>query len=151
MNRKTTLVALLIALTNALTICHAQQIHTVAFSYDVDGNRITREILFGRMGGEEKSMEANEEFLSSITDHFETIRVSLYPNPTNDKFFVEIKGETSEKADAMLTHISGAVLEKRTLTNSVESFDLSGLASGLYLFKLTMKNETHIWKVIKKQ
>lgn len=147
MNRQLRIVALLIALVSAWPICHAQQTHTVAFSYDLDGNRTNREILFGRM---ERTGEASEELLPSATDFFETMEVSLYPNPTNDKFFVELKGNANEKAEATLTHISGAVLEKRILTDSRELFDLSGLAPGIYLLKLTVDNETHVWKVIKK-
>lgn len=91
MNRQLRIVALLIALIGALPICHAQQTHTVAFSYDLDGNRINREILFSRM---ENTGEASEELLPSALDFFETMEVNLYPNPTNDKFFVEIKGDT---------------------------------------------------------
>ena len=148
MNRQLRIVALLIALIGAWPFCRAQQTQTVTFAYDLDGNRTNREILFGRM---ERTSDANEELFPSAKDSFETMEVSLYPNPTNDKVFVEIKGDTSEKAEATLTHISGAVLEKRILTNSLESFDLSGQASGIYLLKLTVDNETHVWKVIKKQ
>ena len=148
MNRQFRIVAFLIALVSAWPTCHAQQTQTVTFAYDLNGNRITREILFGK---QERNGETSEELLPTATDFFETMEVSLYPNPTNDKFFVEIKGNTSEKAEAALTHISGAVLEKRILTNSLESFDLSEFAPGLYLLKLTVDNETHVWKVIKKQ
>ena len=148
MNRQLRIVALLIALIGAWPVCHAQQTQTISFSYDLDGNRTNREILFGRM---ERTGEASEELLPSATDFFETMEVSLYPNPTNDKFFVEIKGDTNEKAEATLTHISGAVLKKRILTDTLELFDLSGLTPGLYLLKLTVDDETHVWKVIKKQ
>ena len=148
MNRQFRIVALLIALIGAWPVCHAQQPQTVTFAYDLNGDRITREILSGKL---ERNEETSEELLPTATDFFETMEVSLYPNPTNDKFFVEIKGNTSEKAEAALTHISGAVLEKRILTNSLESFDLSEFAPGLYLLKLTVDNETHVWKVIKKQ
>ena len=113
----------------------------------VHGITKTREILFGK---QERNVETSEEFLPTATDFFETMEVSLYPNPTNDKFFVEIKSDTSEKAEATLTHISGAVLEKRILVNSLESFDLSGHAVGVYLLRIEVGNETHIWKVIKK-
>jgi len=147
MNRQFRIVALLIALVSAWPICHAQQTQTVTFAYDLNGNRITREILFGK---QERNGETSEEFLPTATDFFETMEVSLYPNPTNDKFFVELKGDTNEKAEATLTHISGAVLEKRILTNSLESFDLSDHAVGVYLLRIEVGNETHIWKVIKK-
>ena len=148
MNRQLKIVALLIALIGAWPVCHAQQTQTVTFAYDLNGNRITREILFGK---QERNVETSEEFLPTATDFFETMEVSLYPNPTNDKFFVELKGDTNEKAEATLTHISGAVLEKRILKDSRELFDLSGLAPGIYLLKLTVDNEIHVWKVIKKQ
>ena len=148
MNRQFRIVALLIALVSAWPICHAQQTHTISFSYDFDGNRTNREILFGRL---ERTGEANEELLPFATDSFETIEVNLYPNPTNDKFFVEFKGDTNERLEATLTHISGAILEKRILTDNRELFDLSGLAPGIYILNLTVDNETHAWKVIKKQ
>ena len=148
MNRGLKIVALLIVLTGVWKACLAQQPQTVTFTYDLEGNRTNREILFGRM---ERNCKSNEGLVSSATDFFEVMVVSLYPNPTNDMFFVETKGDTSEKAEAMLTHISGAVLEKRILTCSQELFDLSGLAPGIYLLKLTVGNETHVWKVIKKQ
>lgn len=146
MNRQFRIVALLIALVSAWPICHAQQTQTVTFAYDLNGNRITKEILFGK---QERNGETSEEFYSSATDSFETMEVSLYPNPTNDKFFVELKGDTNEKAEATLTHISGAVLEKRILADSRELFDLSGYAAGVYLLRLEVGKETHIWKVIK--
>lgn len=148
MNRKTIIAALMMALSCAWTVCEAQQTHTVAFGYDLDGNRISREILFIRM---ERNGEAKGEFLSSVTDSLETIEVSLYPNPTNDRFFVKIKGETGKNVEAALAHVSGAVLEKRVLSSSLESFDLSGVASGVYLLKLTVDKKTYVWKVIKKQ
>lgn len=149
MNRQLRIVALLIALIiGAWPVCHAQQTQTISFSYDLDGNRTNREILFGRL---ERAGGVNEELLHFATDSFETIEVNLYPNPTNDRFFVEFKGDTNEKSEATLTHISGAVLEKRILTDTRELFDLSGLAPGIYILNLTVDNETHAWKVIKKQ
>lgn len=148
MNRRIRIAALLIALIGAWPVCHAQQTQTVTFAYDLDGNRTNREILFERM---ERNGKTDEESFPSATDFFETTEVSLYPNPTNDKFFVAIKDDTSKKAEATLTHVSGAVLERRIMNNSRELFDLSGLAPGMYFLKLTVNNETHVWKVIKKQ
>ena len=94
MNRQLKIVALLIALVSAWPVCHAQQTQTVTFAYDLNGNRITREILFGK---QERNGETSEEFLPTATDFFETMEVSLYPNPTNDKFFVELKDDTNAK------------------------------------------------------
>lgn len=77
MNRQLRIVALLIALVSAWPICHAQQTHTVAFSYDLDGNRINREILFSRM---EKTGEASEELLREKNDEY-VVSHRIYANP----------------------------------------------------------------------
>lgn len=151
MEKQLRISALLIVLTCMLTFCHAQQPRVAVFAYDTDGNRLTREILFGRIDVDKSNDEDNEEYLSSATDFFETVEVNLFPNPTCDKFFVEIMNETSKKAEVTLAHFSGTVLEKRIITNSMEEFDLSGYAPGLYLLTITVNNETHNWKVIKKQ
>lgn len=150
MCRKKRILAIIIVLTCAWTVCQAQQTHTVAFSYDLDGNRIRRGLLFRNMEENEENKKNNEEFHTSSTAYFDKAEVSLFPNPTNDKFFIEFKGNASKKAEATLTHITGVVLEKRVLTSSLESFNLSGLAPGVYLLKLTVDNETQVWKVIKK-
>ena len=141
----------MVTLLGAGLACHAQQHHTVSFSYDMDGNRITREILFSKMGENGRSMETEDKMLPSATDFFNEIEISLFPNPTSDQFYIEIKGEEPhEQVRALLMHVSGTVIEDRILENALASFDLSRLASGMYILKLDMGDETRVWKVIKK-
>lgn len=151
MKTKLGITAILIAIISACAVGYAQQNQTVTFVYDSDGNRIVREILFGREEGNDRRGEQGEELLPKATDHFETLEVNLYPNPTSDKFYVETKGGTDRKIEATLTHVSGTILETRNMTASLETFDLSGLPPGTYLLRLTVEDETHVWKVIKKQ
>lgn len=147
MNIKLRITIIVIALCCASMICHAQQNHTISFSYDSDGNRVTREIVIPRMDYDKS--ETNEN-LPKATDFFKTATIELYPNPTCDQFIVEIKeGEFEVPIKACLTNISGSVLFQKTIRNSLESFDISMLASGIYFLKLTTVNETHIWKIIK--
>ena len=147
MNNKLKITALIMAVFFASMICHAQQNHTISFSYDSDGNRVTREIVIPRMDYDKG--ETNEK-LPTATDFFKTATIELYPNPTCNQFMVEIKnGEPEVSVNACLTNISGSVLFQKTIRGSLESFDISMLASGIYFLKLTADNETHVWKVIK--
>lgn len=143
--------AIIIAITNMLAICQAQQTYTIAFSYDLDGNRARQELLFSRAEGNDGNEEANDRYWPSVTDVFETMEVSLYPNPATDQFFVEIKGGANNHTEAALTLVSGSILETRIIKSTSESFDLSNLPPGMYLFKLTVDKETRVWKVVKKQ
>lgn len=147
MNVKLRISVIVIALCCANMICRAQQYHTISFSYDSDGNRVTREILIPRMDNDRG--QTNEK-ISTATDFFKTTTIELYPNPTCNQFMVEIiKGESEISVKACLTNISGSVLCQKTIRNSLESFDISMLASGIYFLRLTADNETHVWKVIK--
>lgn len=148
MNVKLRITILIIALCCANMICLAQQSHTIGFSYDSDGNRVIREIVIPRMDNDKGE---TDEKPAAATDFFETTTVELYPNPTCDRFVVEIKNGGAEvSVKACLTNISGSVLCQKTIRNSLESFDISMLASGIYFLRLTAENETHVWRVIRK-
>lgn len=148
MNSKLKITALIMAVFCACNICHAQQNHTVSFSYDSDGNRISREILIQRI---DKNQGETEMKPSTATDFFKTTTIELFPNPAGDQFMVEIKNmETDVLVHACLTNASGSVLYEKTIKSPLEAFNISGLASGIYFLRLTADNETHVWKVIKK-
>lgn len=148
MNIKIRITLIVIVLCCASMICHAQQNHTISFSYDSDGNRIFREILIQRMDNNQGETETKT---SKATDFFTTTTIELFPNPTGDRFMVEIKNDETEiSVNACLTNVSGSVLYEKTINNPLESFDISRLATGIYFLKLTVGNENHVWKVIKK-
>lgn len=149
MNNKLRITAIILVLCCTCLICHAQQQnHTVSFSYDLDGNRIEREILIQRM--DHKGESAMTQATATAKDFFKTTTIGLYPNPTSDRFMVEIiGGENGMVVTAQLTDVSGMVLTERAINNPLESFDISKLASGIYFLRLTVENETHVWKIIK--
>lgn len=64
---------------------------------------------------------------------------ALYPNPTKD--FVNIKADIATKA-IQVYNIAGNLLINKTLGATDESIDVSGLATGLYIAKVTMENGT---------
>ena len=72
-----------------------------------------------------------------------TLKILLYPNPTNDKLFVE--GLTN--FDATIFDLTGKkVLE---IVNANRSIDMSELKPGIYMLHLTSEGNTYVKKVVK--
>lgn len=135
----------------SVMLANGQQPFYISFNYDENGNRTGTEILFTRAGGVGDNTMEEQVFMSSISDSFNTVEVSVYPNPTNEKVYVATNNmENGHTMKALLMSVSGETLEERTVSGSKESFDLSGRASGIYLLELNLDQEKHIWKVIKK-
>lgn len=147
MIRKLKIAAILVTLTGGVAFCHAQQTHTVSFSYDLDGNRILRQIVIGGGSGD-RSINQEQQY---ITDSFRSFSVTLYPNPTNGSFSVAVNGlEEITLFHAIITTVSGAIVYDRTFSDNQESFDLTRQPAGIYLLQLTDGKQSHEWKVIKK-
>ncbi len=73
--------------------------------------------------------------------------VKAWPNPVNDRLFVEAKGLQFQVSfyDALGRMIRGAVE-----MDEAGSIDLQGLSSGLYMLKISSKEQTISIRVLKK-
>ena len=94
--------------------CFGQTAHVRAFTYDTNGNRIASEMLFAKTrtdGSVDK-----EEFLYSATDTLSNMTVRIYPNPTNDMFFVSTA--VSEADVTMKATLVSATTGTRNATTS---------------------------------
>ena len=138
----------------AVAPCFAQQVGTVRFSYDADGNRTGRTITFQREQDNGKGTPGADDFsdaTATAEDSFDGMQVNLYPNPTSGTFSVALQNRSDGKPmQAVLTSPKGAVLEEKRFESDLEQFDLSGQAAGIYFLKLVVEGEVHIWKVIKR-
>lgn len=131
--------------------CMAQQQGSVTFSYDGNGNRILRSITFARMGGNGEKGDDKGTPVVSAKDVFANLEVSIYPNPTHDRVLLSVGDNRRETpVHARLATLAGATLWEGTVTCDVESIDLSGQASGVYLLELNAEGERHVWKVVKR-
>ena len=127
--------------------CHAQE-NVVTFHYDANGNRIVRQIEIGRSMDD---IEKNHDISSPSYDAFETLFVTLYPNPTKGQFSITINGNIEETIfHAILTTATGAVLYDKTINDTTDCFDLTQQPAGIYLLRLTVNAESHVWRVIKR-
>lgn len=117
---------------------------TVQFTYDKNGNRISRAMLFKRIDlPETTSHENNPTTPASAFD--------LFPNPTPGQFAVVLRdGKEPTRFHAMLLSENGVVLETREITGQRTDFDLSHHPQGLYLLEIEGPQGMETWKIIKR-
>jgi hypothetical protein len=78
-----------------------------------------------------------------------TASVSLYPNPTDGIFNIDIKG--MDHANITIMNSVGSVVysEKNiTLDNSMKRVDLSGEAEGIYMMIIENNEQKMIQKIV---
>ena len=138
----------MIVLSLAWAISPAQTLQTVSFVYDHNGNRIGKQIVIG--GSKSDAYRSGTE-ATVFVDDFETLSVTLYPNPTEGRFCIEVNenwgGGTLQ---ARLTTTTGDIIYNKTIGNPTDCFDLTRHPAGIYLLELISNDKSHIWKVIKR-
>lgn len=84
----------------------------------------------------------------SNTDAVE--EASIYPNPTNGQFFLEIKQEDDVVKNVEVLDLLGkTVVARQVIQNNKMSIDLSGQENGIYLIRIISDGKSSIQKVIK--
>ncbi len=132
----------------AWTICPAQTAQTVSFAYDLNGNRTGRLIV---IGGSKDGANDSKGLATAHVEDFETLSVTLYPNPTDGQFCLTVNKERNDATlQAILKTPKGDIVYNKTFCNQTEYFDLTSHPSGIYLLELIVGNKNRVWKVIKK-
>lgn len=70
----------------------------------------------------------------------------VYPNPANDKLFVE--NNTLENSKYFLTDISGKLVSKGEISSKINTIYTSELPNGVYILKLENKTENFSQKIL---
>jgi hypothetical protein len=73
-------------------------------------------------------------------------QIAIYPNPTKNKVFIDVKNLSNAKLDVV--DITGKTLFSQLL-NLNNTIDTSSLTNGIYLFKVTSNEGTAAAKVVK--
>lgn len=123
----------------------------VRFVYDDCGNRIKKSLVFMKTEENGRDVEDGNQCLAFAKDLWESFETNLYPNPTEGWFTVALLGNKEGKLYAVLSTVTGVVIEKCVFNEKEEErlFDLTGKPPGVYLLKLFYGDETRIWKIIK--
>jgi len=75
-------------------------------------------------------------------------QLSVYPNPTSGQVVFEIPAILANNATLQILDLNGRVVQSRTALTEKETMNLSSLAKGIYLAKLTSNNETYTSRII---
>lgn len=133
--------AMMMVLSGAGLVCHAQQPQTVIMAQqDSTSSR-----------SENRATVDNDiPYTSTVLDFFEAMRVSLYSNPTRDTLTLSVRNKPEDLTLTFkLTTSTGQVLQEKEFSGDHETFDVSKLPTGIYLFQLMGNDRKHLWKFIK--
>lgn len=123
------------------------------YSYDANGNRITRTpinlTLISKSVVIDSTQNKNNKPTGNVSSNF---RLSVAPNPT--KSFVNVTLESNDvkgkfEFEYTITSITGALIVKNNVLASSTDIDLSGITDGVYLLKVTTSNKNFIYKIVK--
>ncbi len=79
----------------------------------------------------------------------EDIKINVYPNPTKDKVWIDVAGESSYKCQ--IINVTGRVVQNITINNRRNRINLVPLPSGVYFIELiSRKGDRITQKIIKK-
>jgi hypothetical protein len=125
---------------------------SVSYLYDDYGNRKSQTInLFKTSEAEYDSVKydcANEK--QEYIEHFADLKISLYPNPTQDIVHILINGVMAdENPDYYLFNMQGKLIFSKQITNNSEELDFSSYPAGYYLLKLKYKESVSEFKIVK--
>jgi hypothetical protein len=86
-----------------------------------------------------------------IDEAFDASSINIYPNPSSGKLHIDIDGEENTEITIRVMDMIGQVqLEEKTVFsngNSSRVFDLSNLASGMYIVNLTKGDQSYSHKI----
>ena len=76
--------------------------------------------------------------------------IAVYPNPSNGVLNIALPASISQNATLEIYDAIGKLVVKQTLTNELNSVNISDLTNGIYLFKiLNNTNSVKIGKLVK--
>lgn len=79
-------------------------------------------------------------------------KILVYPNPVKNNLYINVGRNSSEPALIQMHDIGGKLILSRTLgaTYGLISLDVAFVPSGIYTIRLTDRQGTHNFKIIKK-
>ena len=84
----------------------------------------------------------------SVEDFDQSSILSVYPNPTNGIFNIEIGTTVTGTVDLKIISITGKVIKETTLNVGLNTIDINGMASGLYILNLASGENSVTHKLI---
>ena len=126
------------------------------FSYDLNALATETAILFRIVFKSDQSVTGEGVVIDDFyvdgttlnTDSFELNQLAIYPNPSNNIFFIKLQDNTAY--DLKVTDITGKELfaKKQISAGSPFPLQMEGYSSGIYFLKINSNNKQTIRKLI---
>jgi hypothetical protein len=122
----------------------------VMYTYDGNGNRLTRSITLKKSATAIDSIYENEAENEVFKDKIGETQIRIFPNPTKGNLAIELLGESTEvKIDYTVYNSSGKILKSKKTSEQKFNIDFTNYPSGIYILKLSIDGEVSEWKIIK--
>ena len=76
----------------------------------------------------------------NVEDFFSNNNLSIYPNPTNGRLYVDLKQVPAEGIDVEVSDITGRIILRTHLDDARSVIDITGESSGVYFLQLTVED-----------
>ena len=124
--------------------------HTVCFSYDSGGNRISQSVLSPVAAPTYRFVSANTT-TEITTSSFNNISLHVSPNPTEGLLHIELEQlPEGESYQYVITGIGGSIVCKEETTSNPSLVDLSSFPEGIYVLMVYCFGTEKEFKIIKK-
>ena len=110
-------------------------------SYNVDYNGVSQ-----ASGGEFTDSETTNFCLTAGLNENILANISVYPNPTNGTVTVDLS-KIDGNANITVTSTTGAIVAAKSVTSSLNQFDLSREANGLYFIEVVTESGKAVYKL----
>ena len=75
--------------------------------------------------------------------------VQAYPNPVSDELTIKVNGNQSGNAEILLTDMTGKVIKRMSMNSVIQTVNMNGLASGIYLIKYVDDEQSQTLRITK--
>jgi len=97
------------------------------------------------------SQSANYNFIKSSVTESKQPSVSIYPNPTNGKIYIEIADISDKDYEINVLTVTGQVIDKIKPTSGISELNLDGNRHGLYILQIKSNDTIQYFSVIKNE
>ncbi|MCU0378693.1 MAG: T9SS type A sorting domain-containing protein [Bacteroidales bacterium] len=138
---------ILLALLLTLASNSARSQNIVAFTYDANGSRISRNLEVVELKSSTVSFPLDPD---KLKEKEQSIGIQLYPNPFYSTIRLLINGfDEKEKKTAVVYNLAGTVLLRFESLSNDSDLKLNMLDDGVYILRLTIGHEAFVYKIIK--
>lgn len=120
---------------------------SIVFTYDANGNRIKRELTSGLW--KTSNTIKGEEDKSADSLFAEALKIKVYPNPAKEYLTVNLGSIDETQSTISLLDINGKEIYTQVTTLNQLQVDVSHIAPGTYLLKVTRGENFVMYNIIK--